>query len=296
MRTVVIDDVAYTVVFQGVDKALQIKVTNGEVVTLLPWLLRDFIPVLAVCLIHSMDGLQLNRTQYAQAVLRHSSVSKLYWQELALLALWWGCGANSDMNITELDNGQLRLGRYLFELRGWSGHQRMTALSVCTLEQQDNMHLDGEFSFDLVQYLRLMVQSSVISACQSESKQPIDIDVLDCATALALINRVISLNVVGSLDSEIKLWSVGASTRQVAQKTLTLCKVLGWGPTQLWALPAAEIDRLYAMTQLLQEDRSQLIQSQIYSNRASPPAVNASHSSRFTSDPDSTFIQIKSDE
>jgi hypothetical protein len=90
-----------------------------------------------------------------------------------------------------------------------------------------------------------------------------------------LLHATVALNLAG--DEEEALLDGGPAAREWAARTLRLCQALGWTPARVWATPAAEIDRLLRMLDLVQP--------------AAPPRPPP----RLADHPDATVIRIDDD-
>jgi len=116
---------------------------------------------------------------------------------------------------------------------------------------------------------------------------------LDAYTTTALLDAVTSLNVADSIANEIGAFGSNAALNKMINDTLQLCKVMGWGPSQVWSLPAADIDRLLAMIATQHDSVPNASLS-----KARPPNVLPAgnlHSARFNADPGAVVIHVEDD-
>ena len=263
-----IDDATFNIHFQGFDVSLQVNTSSGTAVEFLPWYFSDYLSVLGRCVYPDREGVKLDGGRLVKEVFLHNKIQDDFHQELYPVALWWAVGG--EHQVSEIKDSAVTLGEYEFQLRGWSAKERMDALARCLSEKTT----DG-LEFDFVQYIELMIRSSVVKI-----KPSIAIETLDAAITSELLESVTMLNVAGSLSEEIATWGSIPGLQQLLHSTLRLCKELGWGPSQIWSLPAAEIDRLIAMLDLLDTKQTKPV----------------THSSRFSSDPDAIVINIENDE
>ena len=264
-----IDGVAFTVHFRGFDVPLSVQTSAGAAIELLPMHFSDYLSVLGQCMYPHSGEIKLNSGRLAREFLLHSNIHDDLHRELSPVALWWAIGGeNQPLEITD---DAVNLGKHKCQLRSWTAKERMQALAKCLTEPVSN---GNGMDFDFIQYVELMIRASVVNIRPS-----IEINAVDAASTLKLLEAVTRLNVAESIADEIATWGSIPGLQQMLHSTLRLCKVLGWGPSQVWSLPAAEIDRLLAMVELMN------------TTQAKP----ASHSSRFISDPDAVVINIEDD-
>ena len=64
--------------------------------------------------------------------------------------------------------------------------------------------------------------------------------------------RALLLNAPQTLLPQNPFETDSETARKYAQKTLKLCASLGWSPSQVWEAPAAEVDRLLALIDLME--------------------------------------------
>lgn len=157
------------------------------------------------------------------------------------------------------DCGGIRL-----HLRPWTSGERFQAMSHC--RRADG---DGE-RVDLGAYLRAMLATSVVTVEPARS-----LDELDSGATRSLLEAVTALNVV----SPEALADSIPDTPEADRITLRLCRALGWTPTQVWATPAVEVDRLL-----------RLLDRNAASQTAAPTRV-----ARLADHPDATVIRIEDD-
>jgi len=149
-------------------------------------------------------------------------------------------------------------------LRPWSERQRFSALSAALSGEGDDTW------FDPVTYLDGMVRASL-----QVLDGPQALDDMDARGTAVLLHATVTLNLAG--DQEDPLLDGGPAAREWAARTLRLCQALGWTPTRVWATPAAEIDRLLRMLDVLQ------------------PPPRPARAPRLSDHPDATVIHIEDD-
>ena len=262
MDQVVVDGVDYAVDFQGFDVPLEVVAPTGVKARLLPWRYQAHIDALRDCVLSDKGGLRLDRETLAQRVLDHSRIPPALHAELTPLALWWAAGGGEASAVT-VDGKWYTLGTVQVRLRPWSSGERFAALATNLQQNESGIVLD------MAGYLDTMIKASVLAI-----DPPVALTELDAASTLALLDSVIALNVapVGAVEQSIM------ASPQAAQITLRLCRALGWTPSQVWATPASEVDRLLALLERVEG--------------TSPPA---SKSQGLAAYPDAVVIRIEDD-
>ena len=104
---------------------------------------------------------------------------------------------------------------------------------------------------------------------------PAPLDDLDARATAVLLHATVALNLAG--EEEEALLEGGPAAREWAARTLRLCQALGWTPARVWATPAAEIDRLLRLLDMVR-----------------PQALPA-RAPRLADHPDATVIRIEDD-
>lgn len=264
-----VDDIEYAVHFQGFDAPLHVQTSTDSVIKLQPWYFTDYLSSLGRCIHPVADGLKLDSECLTREVLSYNNIPISLQHELTPIALWWAIGG--EHKPVKIKSDEMTLGEYEFRIRSWTAKERMEALAKCLNEPTTD-----SMEFDFIQYIELMIRASVIRITPS-----INLEDLNAARTSELLEVVTLLNVAESLTDEIAVWGSTQGLQQMLQSTLHLCKVLGWGPSQIWSLPAAEIDRLMAMLELLD---------------TSGTKKTTAHSSGFASDPNAVVINIVEDE
>lgn len=232
-----IDGLVYATDFQGFHTAMNARTPAGEQVELQPWPLRAHLAALEECVFPTRHGLALDGRAFSRRVLEHSQVSENQHEAFGPLALWWASGGKTSP--AALGGDWYEVGAMRAQLRPWTGGERFLTLSRCRLAGEDGIR------FDLGAYLRALLEASVVTL---EPSRPLD--ELDSAATRALLEAVIALNVADSHASAESL----PNTPEAARLTLRLCRALGWTPTQVWATPAPEVDRLLALLDRIESD------------------------------------------
>ncbi|MFO1432389.1 MAG: hypothetical protein U1F76_19985 [Candidatus Competibacteraceae bacterium] len=262
MDQVVVDGVGYAVDFQGFDVPLEIVAPSGFKARLLPWRYQAHIEALRACVLPDKGGLRLDRETLAQRVLDRSGIPPTLHTELVPLALWWAAGGGETAAVT-VDEEWYTLGPVRVRLRPWSSGECFAALAANLQQNESGMVLD------MAGYLDAMIKASVLAI-----DPPVALTELSAASTLALLDSVIALNVVpvGAVEQSVM------ASPQAAQITLRLCRALGWTPSQVWATPASEVDRLLALLERVE---------------GTPPP--ASKPQGLAAYPDAVVIQIEDD-
>ncbi len=250
--------------FDGFHRPLSVFAGNITL-SLSPWTYRHHMEALRFTTHTAGTDLRLDTRRLAAAVLAGTELPDALARSLEPVALWWAAGGD-DALPTPPDEGEwLDLGvAGRARLRPWSERQRFAALSAALSGDGDDTW------FDPVTYLDGMVRASLQVL---DGPQPLD-DVDSRGTAL-LLHATVALNLAG--DREDPLLDGGPAAREWAARTLRLCQALGWTPARVWATPAAEIDRLLRLLDLLQ------------------PSPRPSHAPRLADHPDATVIRIEDD-
>lgn len=257
-----IDGLVYATDFQGFDKAMNARSAAGAEVDLRPWPLREHLAALDECVVPTAHGLTLDTRELSRRVLAHSGVAEDAQTRFAPLALWWASGGETSP--AALGGGWYDCGGVRLHLRPWTSGERFRAMSRCR-----RAGADGE-RFDLGAYLRAMLETSVVTVEPARV-----LDELDSGATRSLLEAVVALNVV----SPEELADGIPDTPEAERITLRLCRALGWTPTQVWATPAVEMDRLLRLL-----DRTAASES------AAPTRV-----ARLADHPDATVIRIEDD-
>lgn len=263
-----LDGTAYRLDFAGFHRSLGVA-TGTLAVTLPPWTYRRHMDTLRLCTAPSASGLRLDSRILCGAVLTGLDADDDARHRLAPIALWWAAGGDAPLAQPPAEGEWLDLGSYdnpvRVRLRPWTEHQRLAALDASLSGERD-----GDSWFDPVRYLEGMVDASVATL-----DAPTGLDDLDARATALLLHATVALNVI---DEEADhLLQGGEAARQCAARTLRLCQVLGWTPAKVWATPAAEVDRLLRMLDLLQ------------------PAPQTPRRRSLADHPDATVIRIDDD-
>lgn len=234
LGTVTIDGLGFHAL-GGDDGSLTLTASGGAVVTLRPWSLADHLGALEAAVLADDDGLRFDPDAFARAVLHACAAADADAPALAPAALWWAAGADPPAAPAAPDaDGWLPLARGRARLRAWSWADRCRALDASLSPET------GEFRVGA--YLRAMVRATVVEL--DGGGDPL---ARTGADAPRLLAAVVAQNVPqGPLEDALAAAS-DATGRALAADTLRLCRALGWTPSQVWSLPAVEVERLLAL-------------------------------------------------
>ncbi len=257
-----IDGLVYATDFQGFDKPMNARSATGATVRLQPWPLSAHLAALDESVVATARGLALDAGEFSRRVMVHSAVAEDAQTSFSPLALWWASGGETSP--TALGGGWYDCGGVRVHLRPWTSGERFQAMSRCR-----RADVDGE-RFDLGAYLRAMLAASVAAVEPARA-----LDELDSGATRSLLDAVVALNVV----SPEALADSIPDTPEADRITLRLCRALGWTPSQVWATPAAEVDRLLRLL-----DRT-----------AAAERTTPARAVRLADHPDATVIRIEDD-
>jgi hypothetical protein len=236
--TIEVDGVSYHVHFQGFRHDLQVTLRSGQEVSLRPWTCGEHLGALGRHLRPGPDGLSLDAPSFCGEVLERSGIAPEVGEEIGPLALWWAAGGEPRERARVPEDGWLELDGERARLRAWSHGERLQALGESVVTGPG-----GQTSFNVAAYLEAMLRASV----QEWAPAPGDPRGLDSAGTAKLLDAVVSLNVPDGQIADELAQRFQTSAQEVAAMTLRVCRALGWTPSQVWAAPAAEIDRLLGL-------------------------------------------------
>lgn len=250
--------------FDGFHRPLGVFAGNIAL-SLSPWTYRRHMEALRVTTHAAGTDLRLDTRRLAAAVLAGADLPDDLARKLEPVALWWAAGGDDALPSLPEEGEWLDLGAAgRARLHPWSERQRFSALSAALSGDGDDTW------FDPVTYLDGMVRASL-----QVLDGPLALDDVDARGTAVLLHATVALNLAG--DQEDPLLDGGPAAREWAARTLRLCQALGWTPTRVWATPAAEIDRLLRMLDMLQ------------------PPPRPARTPRLSDHPDATVIHIEDD-
>lgn len=221
--TVTVGDDVFEVIFAGFGADLLVLSPGGEPLSWRPWTLIEHLRALGLCLTAGADGPGIDGERYAALVLDALGAPAERWAALAPLALWWAAAPGASV-----------VGAGL-PLRPWTFAERAQTLHAAS-EAQPGGGLD--LKLDL--YLHGMLQASA----QVEGWER-----LPAAAGHRLLAEVVAMN---HPDVEEER---AAEPPALSRALLAVCRALGLTPSQVRALPAAEVDRVLDLLALDAADR-----------------------------------------
>lgn len=219
---------------------LSVETASGERARLWPWRLGDHLDALDRYVDAGGGAVHFDHEGFAREVLLKSGAPASLAEELEPLALWWAVGGETG-EPGEVKEGKFCAHKLRARLRRWTFAEREGALSASVVARAD-----GAKEFRLARYLRAMLRASVVEL------DPAPLEDLEGAEAAALLNAVSALNAEGKSDTDKVIREGGDGGKVMAATTLRICRALGWTPSQVWAAPAAEIDRIIALLDLVE--------------------------------------------
>ncbi|WP_309897342.1 hypothetical protein [Archangium sp.] len=237
-----VDGRHFSVHVGGPDASLEVATSSGEQVRLRRWHFDEHLRALDRHAWADERGLRFDHEGFSRELLRDSGIPEPLHAELAPVALWWATGGAQEPVFGPGVDGWIRLGTVRARLRPWSFSERSKALSEHLTSRPG-----GGRELVLEHYLRAMLAASVLTL----EPAGVELSTLDGATTALLLDAVVALNTAGARDEDTRMRSSDEG-RALAQVTLRLCRALGWTPSQVWATPAAEVDRLLAMLELME--------------------------------------------
>lgn len=226
--------------FNGFARPLVVCLADSAVGRVPPWTYRNHLAALRDCGEMAGGHLSLDAARFARRVLADSDIDQALHDDLAPLALWWAAGGDDAATAPmEADAaGWHPCGARRARLRPWSERERLRALSAAIVEPRS-----GERWFDPIAYLDAMIRASVIAL-----DPPGSIDDLDAGTTVALLDAVVGVNIADPEEDADPM--TGPAARDAARGTLALCRALGRTPSEVWAMPAPEVNRLLRLIAL----------------------------------------------
>lgn len=262
-----VDGRCFSVSREGPGAALHVITSRGEGLRWPPVPLDDHLRALEMH-VHADDrGLSFDQKGFCTTLLEAAGTPQELFEELEPLMLWWAAGgADGEMKSGIDEAGWMDLNGGRVKLRPWTWVERDQAMRESTMKLPN-----GGQQFSMEQYMRAMIRCSVMDVAPKGST-------LDDVVAARLLDAVVAVNTTGGRDEDRMLSMGDAAGQALAQTTLLLCKVLGWMPSQVWSLPAAELDRLLAMLRMTE---------------MGAPAARATRPRGLADFPDAVVIQVE---
>lgn len=248
-----------------------LEAPSGARVTLRPWTLAAHLAACEAALRVDAGAVRFDALRFAAAVLHHCGADPDSVADLAPVALWWAAGADQPPLAPPGADGWLPLSRGRVRLHPWSWADRCRAVDASRV---------GDRDFRLTPYLAAMLRATVV---QTDGVDP---DRLVGADAQHLLAAVIAVNDPrGPLEE-----TLAAITPELASKlaadTVRLCRALGWTPSQVWSMPAAEAQRLISLLDRIEPTPAPA---------PPPPRPAQAPPSRLAAFPDAVVIRVEDD-
>ena len=279
-----IGDSRHAIRFAGFDRPLEVALPGGGVIRWPARTYADHLAGLRAGLALQGARIELDLNRYLAAMPDHALLSAIEQTALRPLALWWaGGGRSADVADAAIgapdEDGHFDLEGRHFRLRPWSARARLAAMLAC-LRERDEGAPGGDF--DAVGYLDAMLRGTLLRDTAVAASAPLE--ALPTRWALPLIDAAVGLNVLRPETEPLP--GTGPQAQAAAAQTLRLCRALGWTPTQVWAAPAIEIDRLLALLDRVEP-------APVPAPPARPPRPAARPAPRRLADhPDAVLIRI----
>jgi hypothetical protein len=211
--SVTVGDSVFEVIFAGFGADLLVlSPKDEEPLTWRPWTLIEHLRALGLCLTATADGAAVDGERYAALVLDALGAPTERWAALAPLALWWAATPGASV-----------IGEGL-PIRPWTFAERADAIQTAS-----EAHDGGGLDLKLDLYLHQMLRASA----QHEGWER-----LSAAAGHRLLAEVVRLNHPDLAEER------AAEPPALTQALLKVCRALGLTPSQVRALPAAEVDRV----------------------------------------------------
>jgi hypothetical protein len=229
-----VDGRRFTVRIGGPSEPMEVETEAGERVPLLPWALDDHLRALDRRVDAASGEIRFDHEGFARDVLARSGVRPELFDELAPLALWWAAGKarrSAGEESSGAAEGFVNVGRTIAKIRPWTFGERARALAKSVVLRSDDAK-----ELNLERYLRAMLEASVVAL------DPPDTAMIDDASAL--LDAVAALNAAGEREEDRMVRAGDPAGKALARATLRVGRALGFTPSQVWGLPAPEIDRI----------------------------------------------------
>lgn len=258
-----------------------LEAPSGARVTLRPWTLTAHLAACEAALRVDHGRVRFDPHTFAAAVLHHCGADPDSVADLAPVALWWAAGADQPPLAPPGADGWLHLSRGRVRLQPWSWADRCKAVDASRVGGRDSASRPSGPDFRLTPYLAAMLRVTVV---QTDGVDP---DQLVGADAQQLLAAVLAINDPhGPLEDTLASITPELASK-LAAETVRLCRALGWTPSQVWSMPAAEAQRLIALLDRIEPAVAP----------PPPPPRRPVHapSSRLAAYPDAVVIRVEDD-
>jgi hypothetical protein len=228
---------SYTIVVD--QRAYEVEASEGSVrarhrdleLALPRWSAAQHLDALRRHLVPGPAGLELDGEGYAAEVLARTDAPVTRWGELVPLALWWATRPELDGMVSGGESMVLHEG-VRAQMRECTWHQRMAAARHGLVRSDDGVAIDP------VQVMEQLLEH-LVEGIDAPDGHPVPLDELAGSSLVRLSNAVLDRSSREAPFTELlELEEAPAQAREL----LELCRVLGYTPTQVFALPAAEVD------------------------------------------------------
>ncbi|MFE8599106.1 hypothetical protein [Archangium violaceum] len=268
-RIIEVDGQRFRVRFEPLEGSLEVETSGGEPVRLLAFRFDAYLAALDRHVYVGAEGLSFDPGAFSREVLEHSGVPVALFAELSPLALWWAAAGSGAGPRAPTSDGWVDVGSARVQLRPWTWVRRGRALSASVSTRDD-----GTRALSLERYLREMLSASVVATDPSA----FSLESLSGPETAALIDAAVAMNIPGERLEDQLSRSHEPEGQALAHLTLRLCKALGWTPSQVWETPAAEVDRLLSLLDVVE---------------VPAPAAALAGASGLASHPDAVVIQVE---
>jgi hypothetical protein len=260
VQELIIDGHSFAIAFEGFAQPLRTRIEGtGESleVALPPWPCARHLEGLRRHLYLDGERLALDAASYADDMLAWAEVPEPLREPLRPLALWWALGRAPDSDdrpdrgtetgpeagadagpvVAPDAEGWVTLGPGLrAQLRPWTFGERLAAQRAQLEDTGDDL------DFDAVAYLERML-AACVQRIENTAGEAMALEALDAAATRTLLAAVTAVN---HPDRQV-MAPLAELPATMAAATLRLCAALGWPPSRVLALPAAEVDALLAL-------------------------------------------------
>ena len=275
--------------YGGDPDAPTLEAPGGARVTLRPWPLTAHLRACEAALRLDDGVVRFDARSFAAAVLHHCGADPDLVDELAPAALWWAAGADHPPPAPLAPDGWLPLTRGRVRLQPWSWADRCRAVDASRVDAREPTSGSSGPAptsrpcgpeFRLTPYLAAMLRATVVQTDGVDPDQLVGIDAQHLLAAVLAVNTP-----QGPLEDTLAALTP-ALAGKLAAETVRLCRALGWTPSQVWSMPAAEAQRLLALLDRIEPAAAPPVP---------PPRPVQAATSRLAAYPDAVVIRVEDD-
>lgn len=208
------------------------RARHGDLELDLPsWTATEHLDALRRHLVPGPAGLELDCEGYAAELLARTDIPITRWGELVPLALWWATRPDLDDATSNGASVVLHDGSWA-ELRDCTWYERIAAARHGLVRSDDGV------AIDVVRVMERLLERAV-ECVVATGGQRISWQALGGSSVVRLSSVLLERSIREAPFSEL---TDIENTSEQARVLLELCRVLGRTPTQVFALPAAEVD------------------------------------------------------